>query len=147
VSAIADGTDTPTLRQTLLSLEDERAELEKTVGQHCQPLLIEPPAHRDLALLFRRKVEHLEESLNAEADVATKAAPILRTPIDGIVLYPRKERRTMPIEVYGQSSALFLIANEKPPSALNRMITVVAEERYRLYPHPLNVRYRLRSFA
>ena len=91
----------------------------------------EPPPPPDLALLFRRKVERLEETLNAEPDVITKAAPILRTLIDGIVLHPRKKRGTMPIEVYGEPSALFLMADEEPPSAASRMITVVAEERIR----------------
>jgi site-specific DNA recombinase len=147
VSAIAEGTDTPTLRQTLISLEGERAELEKTVGGYRRPLVVEPPPPPDLALLFRRKVERLEETLNAEPDVITKAAPILRTLIDGIVLHPRKKRGTMPIEVYGEPSALFLMADEEPASPASRMITVVAEERYRLYPHLQNVCYRLRSSA
>src|SRR5262245_14081896 len=63
-----------------------------------------------------------------------RAGSILRTLIEGIVLHPRRNRGTMPIEVYGEPSALFLIANGELPSAVNRMITVVAEERYRLYP-------------
>jgi site-specific DNA recombinase len=36
VNAIAEGTDTPALRQTLISLEGDKAELEKTVRAHRQ---------------------------------------------------------------------------------------------------------------
>ena len=114
---------------------------------HHRPILLEPPPTPELAGLFRRKVERLEETLNAEPSLTSKAAPMLRTSIDGIVPHPRKKRGTMPIEVYGEPSALFLLANDEKSDADNWMITVVAEERYRLYPHPLNACYRLRSFA
>jgi site-specific DNA recombinase len=128
VGAISEGTDTPALRQALLSLEGEKAELEKTVAVHHRPILLEPPPAPELARLFRRKVERLEETLNAEPTLTSKAAPILRTLIDGIVLHPRKKRGTMPIEVYGEPSALFLLANDEMSDADNWMITVVAEE-------------------
>jgi hypothetical protein len=40
----------------------------------------------------------------------------------------------MSIEVYGEPSAFFLMANEEPSSGASRMITVVAEERIRRHP-------------
>ena len=62
------------------------------------------------------------------ADARTKAAPILRTLIDEIVLHPGDKRGRMSIEVYGEPSALFLLANEEPSAVDNWMIKVVAEE-------------------
>jgi hypothetical protein len=56
------------------------------------------------------------------------AAPILRTLIEQIVLHPGDKRGTMSIEVYGEPSAPFLLANEEPSAVDNRMIRVVAEE-------------------
>jgi hypothetical protein len=58
-------------------------------------------------LLARSKVKRLEETLNSEPDVRTKAAPILRTLIDEIVLHAGDKRGKMSIEVYGEPSALF----------------------------------------
>jgi site-specific DNA recombinase len=127
VVAIAEGTDTPALRQALLRLEGEKAELEKTVVVSRRPILIE--AQPNLKKLFRRKVERLEETLNSEPDVRTKAAPILRTLIDEIVLHPGDKRGKMSIEVYGEPSALFLLASDAPAAADNWMIKAVAEER------------------
>ena len=126
VVAIADGTDTPALRQALLSLEDEKAELEKTVVVSRRPILIE--AQPNLDKLFRRKVERLEETLNSDPDVRAKAVPILRTLIDEIVLNPGDKRGKITIEVYGEPSALFLLASDTPATADNWMIKVVAEE-------------------
>jgi site-specific DNA recombinase len=61
VVAIAEGTDTPALRQALLRLEGEKTELEKTAFVSRRPILIE--AQPDLKKLFSRKVERLEETL------------------------------------------------------------------------------------
>ena len=127
VGAIADGTDTPSLRRALLSLENEKVDLERAIATYHRPT-VEPPAVSDVAKIFRRKVERLEESLGAEPDVTTQAATILRTLINGIVLYPRKKRGTMSIEVQGEPSALFLPANDEALEERNWMITVVAEE-------------------
>jgi hypothetical protein len=119
------------LRQALISLEHEKAELEKAVSIYHRPAFVDPPPVPDLAKLFRRKVERLEESLGTEPTVTSQAASILRTLIDGIVLHPRKKRGTMSIEVYGEPSALFLLANDETSNRENWMMTVVAEERYR----------------
>ena len=128
VRAIIDGTDTPTLRQVLLSLEHERAELETNVATSHKPTLVEPPSPRKIAKIFRRKVERLEDTLNTEPNITSTAVPILRALIDGIVLYPRKERGPMTIQVHGEPSALFLLAEADASGLEHRMITVVAEE-------------------
>ena len=124
VVAIAEGTDTPALRQALIRLESEKAELQKTVSP--RPILIK--AGPNLKELFRQKIERLEETLNSEPDVRIKTAPILRTLIDEIVLYAGDKRGKMSIEVHGEPSALFLFANDQTAAADNWMIKVVAEE-------------------
>jgi len=43
VAAIAEGTDTPTLRQTLISLEGEKAELERNTLVSRRPVFLKPP--------------------------------------------------------------------------------------------------------
>jgi site-specific DNA recombinase len=128
IDAIAEGTDTPSLRRALLSLEHDEAELEKAVARHHGPALVKPAPLPDLATLFRRKVAQLEESLSAEPTVTTQAAAILRTFIEGIFLHPRDKREGMSIEVYGEPSALFLLSSEEGSEERNWMITVVAEE-------------------
>jgi site-specific DNA recombinase len=128
VSAIAEGTDTPALRQALLSLEGERAKLENSFPSPCLNISAEPPTPPVLAALFHRKVERLEETLNADPGITSAAAPILRNLIDAIILHPREKKRRMPIEVYGEPSALFLPADDALADEKNWMITVVAEE-------------------
>jgi len=79
------------LRRALLCLEGEQVKLEKTVAaSRSQVVFVPPPTN--LQKLFRRKFERLEETLNSEPDVRTKAAPILRTLIDEIVLHPCDKR-------------------------------------------------------
>ena len=128
VAAIAEGTDTPTLRQTLISLEGEKADLERNTAVSDRPALLEPPSLPHLAVLFRRKVEGLETALNAEPIITITAASILRALINAIVLHPRKKQGNMPIEVYGDPGALFLVPNDDASKKENWMITVVAEE-------------------
>jgi hypothetical protein len=52
----------------------------------------------------------------------------LRTLIDEIVLRAGDKRGKMSIEVYGEPSALFLLASDAPAAADNWMIKVVAED-------------------
>jgi hypothetical protein len=126
VTAIVDGTDTPTLRQTLISLEGEKVERERDASPRIVP--VERPPVPDLAVLFRRKVEALETALNTEPNITTAAASILRTLINAIVLYPREKPGNMPVQVYGDPSALCLVPKDEKSKGENWMITVVAEE-------------------
>jgi hypothetical protein len=128
VNAIAEGTDTPALRQTLLTLEDEKAELENTFDAPCSLISAEPPTRPALAALFRRKVERLEEALNADPGITSAAAPILRNLIGSIILHPRENKGRMRIEVHSEPSTLFLPADGEPSDEKNWMTTVVAEE-------------------
>ena len=128
VSAIAEGTDTPALRKALLTLEGEKAELENNFTSPNTAISAEPPTPPFLAALFRRKVERLEETLNADASITSAAAPILRNLIDAIILHPREKKGRMSIEVYGEPSVLLLPGDGESADEKNRMITVVAEE-------------------
>jgi site-specific DNA recombinase len=128
VTAIAEGTDTPTLRQTLISLEGEKAELERSAAVSYGPVLLEPPPLPHLAALFQRKVEGLETALNAEPNITITAASILRTLINTIVLHPRKKRSNMAIEIYSDPNALLLVPTDESSKVQNWMITMVAEE-------------------
>ena len=82
-------------------------------------LFVFPP--EDAPEAWKDEEKRLEETLNSEPDVRTKAAPILRTLIDEIVLHPGDKRGKMSIEVYGEPSALFLLASEAPAPAANCM--------------------------
>jgi len=88
VVAIAAGTDTPALRQALIRLESEKAELQKTIV-FPRPILKTRP---DFKGLFRQKVERFQETLNSDSDLRIKAAPIFRTLIDEIVLHAGDKR-------------------------------------------------------
>jgi hypothetical protein len=61
----------------------------------------------------------------------------LRTLIDEIVLHPGDKRGKMSIEVYGEPSALFLLASDTPAAPDNWMIKVVAEEGFEPPTHGL----------
>jgi len=79
--------------------------------------------------MFRRKVERLEEALNADPGITSAAAPVLRNVIDAIILHSRKGKARMLIEVYGEPGVLFLPAADEPADEKNWMITVIAEDR------------------
>ena len=112
----------------MLALEGEKAELENNFTSPNTAISAEPPTPPFLAALFRRKVERLEETLNADASITSAAAPILRNLIDAIIPHPREKKGRMLIEVYGEPSVLLLPANGESADEKNRMITVVAEE-------------------
>ena len=128
VTAIVEGTDTPALRRTLMSLEDKKVELEKGTAVCNKPVSRRTPPLPDLATLFHQKVERFEKALNAKPNVTITAASILRTLINAIVLHPRKKQGKMSIEVIGDPSTLFLIPDAETSKREHLVLTVVAEE-------------------
>ena len=115
----------------MLSLEDEKARLEESTSVTNKVVSLKAPPLPHLATLFHQKVEKLETALNALPNVTITAASILRMLINAIVLHPRKKPGSMPIEVYSDPSALFLIPDAEASKREHRLITVVAEERIR----------------
>jgi len=129
VRAIAEGTDTPALRTALLNLEEKKVGIEGRLAGFERPSVVELP--QNLGDLYRRKVERLQNVLNAEDATRHDAVSILRSLIDTIILRPGKERGNMMIDVCGQPEGLFLLASGKSSYTDNWMIKVVAEERFR----------------
>src|SRR5262249_19315408 len=88
IGAIADGTDTPSLRRALLSLESEKVELESAMAMYHRPSFVEPPPAPDLEKLFRRKVEMLEQSLGDDPTITTQAATYVTPDVTNRVIRP-----------------------------------------------------------
>ncbi len=126
VAAIADGTDTPAMRQMLLELEDKKSALGATLAEIERPHVIE--LHPNLADVYRRKVEALEASLSADEEIRREAVPILRSLIHRIVLQTGEKRGEMIIEVHSEPGAVLALASGDPTVSDQWMIKVVAEE-------------------
>ena len=132
VAAIAEGTDTPALREALMSLEGDKAKRQSMIREFRRPKPIPPP--HDMERLFRNRVDRLDEVLNATPEVQIAAGQILREIVSDIVLRPGNGRGRMLIEVRGDPSALAFPSTE---SRQNGMITVVAEEGFEPPTHGL----------
>jgi site-specific DNA recombinase len=126
VSAIAEGTDTPSLRDALVRLEAEKITVQKVLRGPKSSVSVEPGL--DLQALFRKKIAGLEKTLSSDPTVTNQAASIFRTLIDRIVLRPGLRRGIMSIEVHGEPSTLFLMARAEKAGTDEGMIKVVAEE-------------------
>ena len=136
VQAIAEGTDTPSLRKALLRLEAEKDSAEK----HVASLVNQPPPaalNIDLPLLFRQKIDGLEHALRSDPSTTGQAASIFRTLIDRVVLSPGSGRGKMSVEVYGEPTALFRTAHAGNMKNDDWMIKVVAEEGFEPPTHGL----------
>lgn len=143
VAAIAEGTDTPSLRRALTLLEDERMSGKRQLGA---PDLQRPlPAPKQLRSVYQQKVRDLAASLNADASTVTDASLVFRRVLDRIVVTPGAARGRASVEVFGDPSSAVLFGQED--TVQNRMIKVVAEERYRRSPHWPELKYLLRSRA
>ncbi len=82
--AIADGLRTPGLKVKLEGLE---AEVQSIEAQIANVPVAAPVLHPNLALLYRRRVEALHESLNAD-DSRAEAAEVLRSLIERVDIAP-----------------------------------------------------------
>ena len=126
VIAIAEGTDTPALRQALLRLESEKAQTERKTKSTRRAYNIKSPSN--LEKIYADKIENLQSTLNAKSEIKNEAIPIFRNLIDRIILHPGQGRGKMSIEIYGEPSAFFLLGHECQNAADDRMIKVVAGE-------------------
>lgn len=92
VVAISEGTDTPTMRQTLLRLENKKSEVQERLN--AGTTFKTPPATVDSTRIFQKKIEKCEIALSSTPASQAAAAPTIRAMIDEIVLRPgRKARR------------------------------------------------------
>jgi len=126
VQAIADGTDSASLRDALMRLESEKAiATEALINAKCDHP-IRPVARPEI--LFRRKVAALQESLVSDEKTATEAGLILRSLIDRVTIHPAPGRGNLSVEIQAEPSAVFLLAGGGADGPQNWMIKVVAEE-------------------
>ncbi len=126
VIAIAEGTDTPALRQALLRLESEKAQTERKMKATSRAYNIKPPSNPEK--IYTNKIKNLQSTLNAKLEIKNEAIPIFRNLIDRIILHPGQGRGKMSIEIFGEPSAFFLLGHECRNAADDRMIKVVAGE-------------------
>jgi site-specific DNA recombinase len=108
VRAIEDGAYTDTLKARLTKLEQEKAQTEaRLCAGKCAPVL---RLHTNLPELYRSKIGHLTEALNAPQTV-TEAAEIMRGLIDRIVLTPGDGE--LRAELHGDLAVLARFAQER----------------------------------
>jgi hypothetical protein len=142
VQAIAEGTDSQSLRDTLLRLESEKAEASESVSHSKTRRPCAPVSHPEA--LFKKKIATLEESLNSDERTAAEAGAILRSLIDRITIRPAPGRGTISVEIQAEPTGFFLAAGGNLTDPNDRMITVVAEERYRSEPTHAELPFALR---
>ncbi len=128
IEAIKDGIPGSAVKDEMQSLENMRQELVNRIGIAPKPL---PRIHPNLTKLYREKVADLASTLNTEYSRA-EAISALRALIEEIRLVP--EKGSLKIELYGELSALFNLANNSYNSSkLGEQITLVAGARCHLY--------------
>ena len=127
LAAIEQGVVTATTKDRLPELESEKAQLE---GQIAQPGPAPYPSlHPNLAGLYRRKIDRLEEALN-DPDIQQQAGEIIRSLVDHIEVNPNRPEDgsngcganwapasdadpiNADITLYGELSSVFAIAEE-----------------------------------
>jgi len=96
-----------------------------------------PRVHPNLAEVYRRKVERLEEALN-EPDARAEAAEALRALIERIVLTPGAARGEMRAELHGELGAILALGeagSKNRTPGLEVRLSVVAGARNHRQPH------------
>jgi site-specific DNA recombinase len=110
VEAIKDGMRTPTMKQELLALEAQKADLATMLERAPAPA---PRIHPKLAEIYRTKVANLQDELN-RPELRAEAAVALRSLIEEIRLVPQNDR--LEIELAGDlAGILALAAGKKKP--------------------------------
>ncbi|MDY0882270.1 recombinase family protein [Dongia soli] len=99
VTAIADGTNSPTLRAALTDLEAERAELAAAQEEIDNPTVV--ALHPHLPEMYRQYVERLGEALSTP-ETRTEAIEEMRQLVDRIDIHPLPERGEFDLEIHGQ---------------------------------------------
>jgi site-specific DNA recombinase len=124
VAAIADGTDSPALKQALLGLEREKG----SIAIQNEPVHKRRLIPTNIEGLFLDKVRGLEAVLNADQETRKEATNVLRGLMSEIVIRPGGGRGKTKVEVRCDPTDLLIWATQPTSPAASRMITVVAEE-------------------
>lgn len=115
VAAITEGTDTPSMRKTLVELEARRAkavQVQSGAEEEREAVALLP----NLPDTFRRQVERLEATIKAEPAIRDAAATSLRTLIDSIVARPTEKRGSWSIEILTRPGALLALSTNREQS-------------------------------
>ena len=126
VDCIADGTDTPAMRERLIVLEDRRKVLKDEIAAAKKPVTID--LHPNLPHVYRRMVDDLKASIGEKA-IRTEAHGLIRQLIDRIVVRPGAPGTEPDVELYGMLAPVLANASENGgPQPDDRLISMVAEE-------------------
>ena len=110
-----DGTPAARVKERISVLEDQRAELKELIESTEEaPVLFHP----NMAKRYHQEVRRLIASLNQEEHRA-KAAGLLRSLIDRIVLTPTEARDRLTVDLVGDLAGILSIAtNRKKPQII-----------------------------
>jgi site-specific DNA recombinase len=112
VDAIADGTASAALKTKLAELELEKERLE-AAQQAINDTVQAPDIHPNLPELYKRRVTDLERALTQTESERAATSEILRSLIEGIVVYPGARRGETVIAVEGSIPAILDFADRR----------------------------------
>jgi site-specific DNA recombinase len=126
VTAIEDGLFTPQLKIRIEKLEKRRQEIDSQLASLPKPsqIAILP----NMPEMYRKQIENLSASLNANDTCRSEAIPILRSLIDKIVIHKRSGRGNVDIELFGSLSKIIGLAGGENANETDVMTMMVAEE-------------------
>jgi site-specific DNA recombinase len=129
IDAMADGFRAPELQEKLDHLTQRRVKLRTELEREGKPL---PRLHPNLAEVYRKKVDCLQEALETEA-TRQEAIEILQQLIEQVTV--RRCRDTFEIELVGEIANMVALSTGRGSTAnegFRRSVKVVAGERYHL---------------
>jgi site-specific DNA recombinase len=126
VTAIENGLFTPQLKIRIEKLEKQRQEIERQLSS--LPETPQVSILPNLPEVYRKQIENLSGTLNADDACRSEAIPILRSLIDKIVVHKRQGRGNVDLELFGSLSKIIDLAGGKNAKEVDVMTMMVAEE-------------------
>jgi site-specific DNA recombinase len=148
VDAIAKGHGDPAVlgpRSTALDEERKRIRVELDAAPPPREVIALHPA---VLARYEEQLTNLQEALDRGTRTGdSECAEAMRDLVETVTVFRDPSKLGgVEVEIVGRLTAL--LGEKAYPNGVRGVWgKMVAEERYRLYPHPLNVCYRLRSFA
>jgi DNA invertase Pin-like site-specific DNA recombinase len=130
IDAVADGLRAPDLQERLDELTSRKQKLQTEIAREQAPL---PRIHPNLAEVYRKKVECLQEALQADA-TRYEAIEILQQLIEKVTVSWRGH--AWDIELVGEIANMVALSTDHSGSVIEgfrRSVKVVAGERYQRY--------------
>jgi len=110
IDSIEEGMFHPSMKGRMDELEARRADLEAKLASAPDDQL--PDVLPNIADVYRRKIEHLSESLS-QPGTSQQAAAVIRSLIGQIVLTPADDGSHLTIDLHGELAAIMGLAMEK----------------------------------